>query len=59
MLSILAQVEFAMEKTQLIYDMNTKELTNYEELYTEIGRLVLMFDTCTLHKSRKSDFGIN
>ncbi|XP_022082501.1 THO complex subunit 7 homolog [Acanthaster planci] len=40
MLSILAQVEFAMEKTQLIHDMNTKELTNYEELYSEIEQSI-------------------
>ncbi|XP_071810503.1 THO complex subunit 7 homolog [Asterias amurensis] len=36
MQSILAQVEFSMEKTKLIHDMNTKEITNYEDLYSDI-----------------------
>ena len=27
-----------MEKTKLIHDMNTKEITNYEDLYSDIGK---------------------
>ncbi|XP_071486715.1 THO complex subunit 7 homolog [Diadema antillarum] len=33
---MLAQVDFAMERTQLIHQMNIKEMSNYEELYSSI-----------------------
>ncbi|XP_033114630.1 THO complex subunit 7 homolog [Anneissia japonica] len=36
MLSTLAQIEFTMEKTQLIHDMNAKEMASYEQLYKTI-----------------------
>ena len=35
---IMSQIEFAMEKTYLIHEMNTKEMSNYEQLYKEIGK---------------------
>ena len=34
---MLTQVDFAMERTQLIHLMNIKEMSNYEELYSRIG----------------------
>ena len=34
---MMSQIEFAMEKTYLIHEMNTKEMANYEQLYKEIG----------------------
>ncbi len=40
---IMSQIEFAMEKTYLIHEMNTKEMTNYEQLYKEIGKSWLIF----------------
>lgn len=33
---MMSQIEFAMEKTYLIHEMNTKEMANYEQLYKEI-----------------------
>ncbi|XP_041130856.1 THO complex subunit 7 homolog [Polyodon spathula] len=38
MLGTLGQCEFSMGKTLLVYDMNLKEMENYEEIYTEIGQ---------------------
>ncbi|XP_059516804.1 THO complex subunit 7 homolog [Myotis daubentonii] len=36
MLSTLSQCEFSMGKTLLIYDMNIREIENYEKIYKEI-----------------------
>ncbi|XP_074646388.1 THO complex subunit 7 homolog [Tubulanus polymorphus] len=36
MIAMLAQCEFAMDKTHLVYDMNLKEQKNYEELNQQI-----------------------
>ncbi|XP_043933925.1 THO complex subunit 7 homolog isoform X2 [Protopterus annectens] len=35
MLGILAQCEFSMGKTLLVYDMNLREMENYEKIYKE------------------------
>lgn len=37
MLGSLSQCEFSMGKTLLVYDMNLKEMENYETIYTDIG----------------------
>ena len=37
MMAQLAQCEFAIGKTQMIYDMNELEKANYEKTYSEIG----------------------
>jgi THO complex subunit 7 len=37
MLAQLAQCEFAMGKTQTVYEMNERETNNYESIYKEIG----------------------
>lgn len=36
MLGTLAQCEFSMGKTLLVYDMNLREMENYEKIYTDI-----------------------
>ncbi|XP_030828939.1 THO complex subunit 7 homolog [Strongylocentrotus purpuratus] len=36
MLMMLCQVDFATERTQLIHQMNIREMSNYEELYSTI-----------------------
>ncbi|KAK7916735.1 hypothetical protein WMY93_012496 [Mugilogobius chulae] len=36
MLSILSQCEFSMGKTLMVYDMNLREMENYEKIYTNI-----------------------
>ncbi|XP_054751402.2 THO complex subunit 7 homolog isoform X1 [Lytechinus pictus] len=38
MLMMLCQVDFAMERTQMIHQMNIREMSNYEELYSTIER---------------------
>lgn len=38
MLSNLAQCEFSMGKTLMVYDMNLREMENYETIYNNIGR---------------------
>lgn len=38
MLSNLAQCEFSMGKTLMVYDMNLREMENYETTYNNIGR---------------------
>lgn len=38
MLGILAQCESSMGKTLMVYDMNLREMENYEKIYTNIGR---------------------
>lgn len=38
MLATLAQCEFSMGKTLMVYDMNLREMENYEKIYTSIGR---------------------
>lgn len=38
MMGILAQCEFSMGKTLMVYDMNLREMENYEKIYTNIGR---------------------
>nr|XP_020448616.1 THO complex subunit 7 homolog [Monopterus albus] len=37
MLGILAQCEFSMGKTLMVYDMNLREMENYEKIYADIG----------------------
>jgi len=34
----LAQCEFSMGKTLLVYNMNLKEMENYEAIYADIGK---------------------
>lgn len=34
----LSQCEFSMGKTLLVYDMNLREMENYEKIYKEIGK---------------------
>ncbi|XP_014802123.1 PREDICTED: THO complex subunit 7 homolog, partial [Calidris pugnax] len=36
MLSTLSQCEFSMGKTLLVYDMNLREMENYEKIYKDI-----------------------
>ncbi|CAG5983523.1 THO complex subunit 7 homolog [Menidia menidia] len=36
MLGTLAQCEFSMGKTLMVYDMNLREMENYEKIYTNI-----------------------
>ncbi|KAG7999385.1 THO complex subunit 7-like protein, partial [Nibea albiflora] len=36
MLGTLAQCEFSMGKTLMVYDMNLREMENYETIYTNI-----------------------
>lgn len=38
MLSTLSQCEFSMGKTLLVYDMNLREMENYEKIYKDIGK---------------------
>lgn len=38
MLGTLAQCEFSMGKTLMVYDMNLREMENYEKIYSNIGR---------------------
>ncbi|XP_051956878.1 THO complex subunit 7 homolog [Xyrauchen texanus] len=40
MLTSLAQCEYSMGKTLLVYDMNLKEMENYEEIYADIGKSI-------------------
>ncbi|RXN04235.1 THO complex subunit 7-like protein [Labeo rohita] len=40
MLTSLAQCEFSMGKTLLVYDMNLKEMENYEEIYADIEKSI-------------------
>lgn len=37
MLGTLAQCEFSMGKTLMVYDMNLREMENYEKIYSNIG----------------------
>lgn len=47
MLAQLAQCEFAMEKTQTVYEVNDKDTANYERIYKEVGKNCL----CTVNKA--------
>ncbi|XP_072521934.1 THO complex subunit 7 homolog [Salminus brasiliensis] len=38
MLGTLTQCEFSMGKTLLVYDMNLREMENYEKIYSDIGQ---------------------
>ncbi|XP_067287331.1 THO complex subunit 7 homolog [Pseudorasbora parva] len=40
MLTSLAQCEFSMGKTLLVYNMNLKEMENYEEIYADIEKSI-------------------
>ncbi|XP_062959498.1 THO complex subunit 7 homolog isoform X2 [Cynocephalus volans] len=40
MLGTLSQCEFSMDKTLLVYDMNLREMENYENIYKEIERSI-------------------
>lgn len=42
MLSTLAQCEFSLGKTLMVYDMNLREMENYEKIYTNIGRRLFL-----------------
>ncbi len=48
MLTSLAQCEFSMGKTLLVYDMNLKEMENYEAIYADIGKTSSWFACVTL-----------
>lgn len=39
----MAQCEFSMGKTLLVYDMNLREMENYEKIYTDIGEAVNVY----------------
>lgn len=41
MVSNLAQCEFSMGKTLMVYDMNLREMENYEKIYKNIGMTLL------------------
>ncbi|KAJ8259772.1 hypothetical protein GJAV_G00173240 [Gymnothorax javanicus] len=41
MLGTLAQCEFSMGKTLLVYDMNLREMENYEKIYNDIERSIM------------------
>ncbi|NXY20657.1 THOC7 protein, partial [Atrichornis clamosus] len=43
MLSTLSQCEFSMGKTLLVYDMNLREMENYEKIYKDIVQYSLLF----------------
>lgn len=43
MLSTLSQCEFSMGKTLLVYDMNLREMENYEKIYKDIGKQPIVF----------------
>ena len=38
MLEKFAQCEFAIGKTQIVFEMNELETENYEKIYREIGK---------------------
>lgn len=38
MLGTLAQCEFSMGKTLMVYEMNLREMENYEKIYSNIGK---------------------
>lgn len=40
MLGTLAQCEFSMGKTLMVYDMNLREMENYEKIYSNIGEVL-------------------
>lgn len=42
MVSMLAQIEFSMEKKLLIHNMNEKEMKNYEIIYQKIGEFIMI-----------------
>lgn len=49
MLSTLSQCEFSMGKTLLVYDMNLREMENYEKIYKDIGKdekILFVFCCC-------------
>lgn len=49
MLSTLSQCEFSMGKTLLVYDMNLREMENYEKIYKDIGKdekILFVFFCC-------------
>lgn len=52
MLSTLAQCEFSLGKTLMVYDMNLREMENYEKIYTNIGRKW----SCFLHNANRIKF---
>ncbi|NXR52113.1 THOC7 protein, partial [Hippolais icterina] len=43
MLSTLSQCEFSMGKTLLVYDMNLREMENYEKIYKDIAFFFFFF----------------
>lgn len=43
MLSTVAQCEFAVEKSSLVYAMNQEEQTKYDDLSRDIGTLAIFF----------------
>ncbi|XP_070558274.1 THO complex subunit 7 homolog [Ptychodera flava] len=40
MLSTISQCEFSMAKTQMVYDMNQREMTKYEQIYKDIEKSI-------------------
>lgn len=49
MLGTLSQCEFSMGKTLMVYDMNLREMENYEKIYTNIGtkrRFLFFYSDC-------------
>ncbi|MED6232094.1 THO complex subunit 7 [Ataeniobius toweri] len=41
MLGTLAQCEFSMGKTLMVYDMNLREMENYEKIYSNIEQSIM------------------
>lgn len=39
MIGTLTQCDFSMAKTLQVYDMNLKEMGNYEQIYRDIGKI--------------------
>lgn len=39
MVGTLGQCEFSMGKTLMVYDMNLREMENYEKIYSNIGNV--------------------
>ncbi|KXJ09296.1 THO complex subunit 7-like [Exaiptasia diaphana] len=42
MLAQLAQCEFAMGKTQTVYEVNERDTANYEKIYKEVGSVQVL-----------------
>ncbi|NXH13617.1 THOC7 protein, partial [Bucco capensis] len=55
MLSTLSQCEFSMGKTLLVYDMNLREMENYEKIYKDIDFFFLKENSIAAAHERISE----